>query len=199
MSIPVEISFHGMESTKALRDSIQQHADRLERFAADILSCRVVIEPIQKRHHHGNLYQVRIHLSLPGGHVEAGHTAPENHSHEDAYVAIRDAFDAARRQLEDLVRKQRGDVKQHALPDTGQIIALDRDRGMGAIITTDGREVIFYRNSVADDHFDRLTEGQVVRFTAVSDEEGLRASTVHAPAAVHHGRKDAGATFTSKD
>jgi len=199
MSIPLEISFHGMEPSEALRRNIRQHADHLARFADNILSCHVVIEAVQKRHHHGNLYLARIHVTLPGAHVDVGRARPEDKSHEDVYIAVRDAFNAARRQLEDFVRRRRGDVKQHSSPETGQIIAIDPDRGLGSIITADGREVTFHRNSVVDGDFERLVEGQVVRFTAVSDSEGMRASTVHAAAASHRHRQGAGIVNTSKD
>ncbi|MCW5773656.1 MAG: ribosome-associated translation inhibitor RaiA, partial [Rhodospirillaceae bacterium] len=68
-----------------------------------------------KSKHKGHLYQVRIHLNLPGGGEVAVHPSTAGHqSNQDAHVAIRHAFDAARRQIEDLAHRQRGDVKSHA-------------------------------------------------------------------------------------
>jgi len=113
MSIPVEVTFRDMEPSEALRQNIIEHTERLERFADDILSCDVVVEPSERRHQQGNRYSVRVHLMLHGATIDAGRTPTDDRSHEDAYVAVRDAFDAARRQVEDFVRIRRGDVKRH--------------------------------------------------------------------------------------
>ncbi|HEX7111759.1 MAG TPA: hypothetical protein VF216_04895, partial [Mizugakiibacter sp.] len=45
----------------------------------------------------GNLYKVRARLTLPGGEIAAGRTGPQDHGHEDPYVAVRDTFDVLRR------------------------------------------------------------------------------------------------------
>jgi len=71
----------------------------------------VVVEMPQRHKHQGKLHSVRIDLTVPGAELVANHT-----QHEDVYVAIRDAFDAMSRQLEDYARKQRGEVKTHAAP-----------------------------------------------------------------------------------
>ena len=115
MQIPLEIVFEGMAPSEAVRARIKREASRLERFHGRITSCRVVIELPNKRHHKGNLFFVRIHLTTPGGGDIMVRRGPkQHHAHEDAYVAVRDAFSAARRQLEDLARKQAGKVKTHA-------------------------------------------------------------------------------------
>jgi ribosomal subunit interface protein len=114
MQIPLEVVFEGMEPSEAVRARIRRESSRLERFHARITSCRVVIELPHKRHHQGNMFDVRIHITTPGGHDIVVRRSPTaNHAHEDAYVAIRDAFAAARRQLEDLARKLSGRVKTH--------------------------------------------------------------------------------------
>lgn len=117
MTIPLDITFRRMDTSDALRQHIEKHAEKLERFADRILSCDVVVETVEHRHQKGNRYNVHIHLTLPGTTLDAGRTKPENHAHEDPYVAVRDAFDAMRRRLEDFVRVQRGDVKRHSLPE----------------------------------------------------------------------------------
>lgn len=113
----IDITFHGMEGTEALRTDIQRHALKLEKFAGDINKCNVVLEPAEHRHHKGNRFMVRIRLTLPGGELDVGHLPSENTSHEDAYVAIRDAFRAMRRKLQDFRRRQQGKVKHHEPPD----------------------------------------------------------------------------------
>ncbi|MDX1434610.1 MAG: HPF/RaiA family ribosome-associated protein, partial [Gammaproteobacteria bacterium] len=97
----------------ALEGDIREHVAGLEKFCDHIIGCRVVIEQLHRQHHRGNLFNVRVELALPGQDVMAAHEHPYDHAHEDAYVAARDAFRAARRQLEDQVRRRRGDVKHH--------------------------------------------------------------------------------------
>jgi ribosome-associated translation inhibitor RaiA len=114
MQVPLEIVFEGMAPSEAVRARIRREASRLERFHNRITSCRVVIELPNKRHHKGNVFSVRVHLTTPGGGDIMVRRSPSQHqAHQDAYVAIRDAFSAARRQLEDFARKQDGRVKTH--------------------------------------------------------------------------------------
>ena len=88
--------------------TIRDKAGKLEEFFNHIMSCRVVVEVPHKHLHQGNQFNVRIDIGVPGSEIVV------NHDHaEDVYVALRDAFDAAKRQLEDYVRKIRGDIKTH--------------------------------------------------------------------------------------
>jgi ribosome-associated translation inhibitor RaiA len=179
MAIPVEITFHGLEATEALRVDILDHAHRLERFAPEILHCQVVIEPAEHRRHKGNRFTTRVRVTLPGAELNVGHTASGDQSHEDAYVAVRDAFRAIRRKLQDFRRERQGKVKKHEPPSEGRVQSLDHEAGYGVIATPDGREVEFHRNSVIGRDFAKVAVGDRVRFAEVPGEEGPRASTVH--------------------
>jgi len=108
MQVPLQVSFLGMEPSPAVEARIREKAAKLERFSTRIVGCRVTVEAPHRHHRHGKLYSVRIDLSVPGKEVSVSHTGPLNHAHEDVYVAIRDAFDAAGRQLQDHARKMRG-------------------------------------------------------------------------------------------
>jgi cold shock CspA family protein len=94
-------------------------------------------------------------------------------------VAIRDAFHAARRRLQDYLRIERGDIKAHEGPPHGKIVALVRDQDFGRIATPDGREVYFHRNSVLNADFDALEPGTPVWFDEERGDEGPQASSVH--------------------
>jgi ribosomal subunit interface protein len=100
MELPLQITYRHMESSEALTISVHEHLRKLDLFHDRILSCRVVIEAPHKHHHKGRLYHVSIEMKLPDGKLVASRAPERNHAHEDAYVAIRDAFDAMRRQLE---------------------------------------------------------------------------------------------------
>jgi cold shock CspA family protein len=95
------------------------------------------------------------------------------------FVSIRDAFDAARRQLQDHLRVERGKVKVHEGPPHGKIVELVRDQDFGRIETPDGREVYFHRNSVLNADFDKLETGAAVWFSEESGDRGPQATTVH--------------------
>jgi ribosomal subunit interface protein len=115
----MEITFRHMEPSPAVEARIHEKAEKLERFSAHLTSCRVVVEAPHEHKHQGKLFHVRIDLTVAGGElvVSRGHHH-QSHAHEDVYVALRDAFDVARRQLEEYSRQQRGDVKAHSRPQS---------------------------------------------------------------------------------
>jgi ribosomal subunit interface protein len=108
MQIPLQITTRGVEHSEALEAHIRDKAKKLDKFFDHIMSCRVVVEAPHKHHHQGKQFNVRIDIGVPGDEI-----AVNRDHHEDVYVALRDAFDAAQRQVEDYVRKIRGDVKMH--------------------------------------------------------------------------------------
>lgn len=111
MQIPVQITFRDMEPSPAIEERVRERAAKLERFFDRITSCRVVIEEPHLHQHKGKLFHVRIDITVPGNELVANRNPSNNHGHEDVYVAIRDAFNAAERQLEDHARKLRIRVK----------------------------------------------------------------------------------------
>ncbi len=149
------------------------------------MACRVVVETPHRRHHQGMLYHVRIDLTVPGGELALSREPAAHHAHEDVFVAIRDAFDAAVRQLEDYVRRRRAQIKRHEPQPCGRVSRLVPGEDHGFIETSDGREVYFHRNSVLGDGFDKLETGDDVRFTEEEGEKGPQASAVRAMAKRH--------------
>lgn len=107
----VQITFRGIPSSAAIEAKVRERAAKLERLYPRITSCRVAIETPHAHHHKGKLFHVRIDLTVPQHELVVSRDPAMNHAHEDVYVAIRDAFEAAERQLEDFARKQRGEVK----------------------------------------------------------------------------------------
>ena len=179
MQIPLQITFRNMEHSDAVEAKIREKAAKLEKFAEHMTSCRVIIEAPHQHHHQGQLFNVKIDITLPGKEIIADRHPDQHHAHEDAYVAIRDAFDAARRQLEDYVRQRRRDVKHHEVEPHGKIVQLFPAEDYGVIQTSDGREIYFHRNSILGADFDKLEEGARVHFTEEMGENGPQASTVH--------------------
>ena len=119
MQIPLQITFKGIPSSPAIEERVRLQAARLDRFYHRITRCHVVVEEPQHRRHKGNLFRLRIVLTVPGDEIVVNHDPGLDHSHEDMEVAIRDAFDAATRQIEDYARRRRHEVKTHATPARG--------------------------------------------------------------------------------
>lgn len=113
MQIPLQITFRGIPKSEAVEARIREKVDKLERFHSRIMSCRVAVEAEHQRHHQGNQYHIRIDITVPGKELVISREHHDNHAYEDIYVAIRDAFNAAARQLEDHARIRRGEVKSH--------------------------------------------------------------------------------------
>jgi len=111
MRLPLQITFRHMDPSPALEARIRRKAAELDQFCDRITSCRVVVECRHRHHQQGNLFEIHIDLNLPGSQLVAGRNHPINHAHEDAHAAVRDAFDAARRQLEDHLRAVRDEAK----------------------------------------------------------------------------------------
>ena len=187
MQAPLQITFRHMDSSEAVAARIRERAVELERFLDRIISCRVVVECRHPRRQHGNLFRLRIDLKVPGRAIAVGRDPAAHQAHEDIYVAIRDAFDAARRVLEDHVRERRREVKLHAVPDHGRIARLLPAQNCGFILSAEGNEIYFHRNSVTNGGFDKLAVGDGVRFVAQHSESaaGPQASTV-VPLGKHH-------------
>jgi ribosomal subunit interface protein len=114
MQVPVEVRFHNVMRSDAVEQAVRERAEKLEKFVPDIVSCRVTVECAHNSKRKGNTYGVRVDVRFPGVETVVSHGGGEDPAHEDVFVAVRDAFDAVRRQLEDRVRVRRGDVKLKA-------------------------------------------------------------------------------------
>jgi cold shock CspA family protein/ribosome-associated translation inhibitor RaiA len=181
MQIPLKIAFEGgLTASDALRTRIEREARKLEQFSDRITACRVAVIGRSGHHHQGDLFQVRIQIVMPGRKdVMVDRNPSADHAHEDPYVAVRDAFNAARRRLQDHERRFEGRTKSHEPPPHGRVARLFADEGYGFIETSDGREVYFHQNAVMNGGFDKLRPGAEVRFAEEEGERGPQASTVH--------------------
>lgn len=179
MKVPLRIHFHNLEPSDAIESNVRKHVERLERYCDEIISCRVTVEAPHKHHRHGNIYRVTIDVRTPGDESIASRAPGQRHAHEDVYVAIRDAFDAVLRQLQDHQLQKRGQVKFHDTPPHGKITELYPADDYGTITDSVGRKIYFHRNSVLNADFDSLTIDSEVRFVEEAGEKGPQASSVY--------------------
>jgi ribosome-associated translation inhibitor RaiA/cold shock CspA family protein len=202
METPLQITFRNMPPSAAIEDTIREKAAKLDSYYDRIMGCRVVVEAPHRHHHKGKAYLVRIDLTVPGGELVvnrarnrlnaaklrdpelAGNDLTESHepskhaAHQDIYVAIRDAFDSARRKLQDYARKRRGEVKVHEPAALARVIKIFPEEDYGFLETPDGRQIYFHRNSVLEPGFDHLEIGIEVHFTDEIGDKGPQATTV---------------------
>ena len=186
MQLPLQITFHNTPRSPEIEDMVREAATRLDNFAERIMSCRAVIDVPHKHHEHGNMYQVRLDIKVPGGEIAVTREPAEHVAFRDLPTAIGHAFDAAVRQLEDVVRKQRIAVKHHEPLPHARVARLFHEAGYGFLQTPDGREVYFHANSVLTPTFDTLEIGTEVTFVEELGDKGPQASTIHAVGRRHH-------------
>jgi len=180
MQLPLEITYRNVEAKENIDDLIREKAAKLERYCDHITSCRVAVE---KRHEHqrsGQPFRVRIELNVPPGHkVIAQRESTEGELHTELATIIRNAFDAARRQLEKVSAQQRGEVKQHEHQEVNALVEkIFPNEDYGFLRTIDNRSIYFHRNSVLRGDFDRLKLGTGVRFMERPGENGPQASSI---------------------
>ena len=117
--LPLQVTFRNLDHSDAVEARIREKLDKLCQFHPTVMSCRVAVEQLHRHHQQGNHFHIRIDLKVPGHELVAGREPDLNHAYADIYVAIRDAFDALKRQLEDLVRQQQDKVKAPVAPVIG--------------------------------------------------------------------------------
>jgi ribosome-associated translation inhibitor RaiA len=122
MAQSLQLTFRNMSSSEPLSQAVRARAQWLETFHPELSGCRVALEFPHRHKKHGRPFSVHIRLALPGEDVTVSHetvlhpVAPlpsdadvAEGDHRDVITAINDAFDVARRRLEDAARKRRGD------------------------------------------------------------------------------------------
>ena len=196
MQLTPTITFRGIDPSAALEAEIRTRIGKLETYYRPIIGCHVLVELAERHHESGNRYHVRLDVTVPGEEIVVAHEAGLHATAQDvdaekatkdtepdperkhARVAVREAFDIARRRLQDYGRRQRGTVKAPARQPRGRVAQLFPIDEYGYIEAEDGHEVYFQKSSVLKNAFDRLIVGSTVSFVEESGEKGPQASTV---------------------
>lgn len=179
MQSPLKIAFHNMDPNPAIETAIRDRFDKLERLYDRMTACRVSVEALHRQHRTGNVFEVHIDMVLPGAELAVSRQpkkAKEKYADPDVQTSIRDAFAAAERQLKAYKQQQRGDVKQHDFEVQGQITQLADDHGF--LLTNTGGLLYFHRNSVMNDGFGDLRQGDRVLYVEEMGDTGPLASKV---------------------
>ncbi|MDE2134008.1 MAG: host attachment protein [Alphaproteobacteria bacterium] len=112
VSLPVSVVFRNMEASPAVHATALKYVAKLDRKFGRIVKCRVTVEAPHRHHRKGRLFRANVDLVLPGREITTKRSGESNHAHEDVNVALRDAFDAATRQLQDYFKRKQGSAPQ---------------------------------------------------------------------------------------
>ncbi|MBE9043221.1 HPF/RaiA family ribosome-associated protein [Pleurocapsales cyanobacterium LEGE 10410] len=181
MKITPEITYRNLERTPAIDNLIQEKIAKLEQFCDYMNSCRIVVEKDKDSPISGSPYRVSIDITIPHSREIAVVENPDTgKQYTPLETVIRDAFEAARRQIVSISTEQQGERKVHPEQETTAIVVkLFAEQGYGFIKQVDtGKEVYFHRNSVTNNDFDRIKVGTGVRFKETMGEMGPQATTV---------------------
>jgi ribosome-associated translation inhibitor RaiA len=173
MQLPLQITYRDLPHSEALDTRIREKAAKLEEFHHHIISCRVTVEEQQRHSLRGNQFCVRLDIKVPQHEI-----AITRDHHEDVYVALRDAFAAAYRKLEDTVRMQRRQVKVHDATVSGVVARLFPQERYGFIQGPQGNEYYFSPENVVEPSFEQLEVGMTVQFIEGVADEGRQAKRI---------------------
>ena len=177
--IPLQIQYRNFPESEAVSAAIWEAVADLEKVDDHIISCHVTISCPHRKQNKGRIYHAQVRLHLAGADIVINREPEQDHAHEDIYIAVRDAFLAAKRRVDEYVRIQRGHVKAAAGPAHAKIEKLFPIDEYGFLLTPDGREIYFHKNSVVGADFENLNIGQEVRYREEMGNKGPQASSLN--------------------
>ena len=114
MSFPIQITFRHMLPSRMFEKRIRELAQRLEKFSTRITSCHVVVEKPHQSRAQGGLFDVHVSLCVPGNIIVVRRSHSADPEHSNAWIALRDAFNAVKRSLQDYEKVTRSTTKARA-------------------------------------------------------------------------------------
>lgn len=180
---PVDITFKKIESSEAVKRRVMQEALKLEKIFNRIQHCGVVISLPHRAHQQGKIFHINLALHVPGKVLVVNQEPEYNHAHEDAFVAIRDAFRSMENELKTFVYKRkdqqlRSVIHTHRKQKRGVIENINTLDRHGFILGEDRVGYYFHANSVLNEDFNKLQKGDIVRFADEQGEKGPQASSL---------------------
>lgn len=116
MQVSPEITFRNIGSSDALREAIESRIEKLEHYSGRLMACRVAFERSNNTKRNGDHYHCRVDITVPGREIVVDRDPADKEDHADPYIAIRDAFDAAERQLKEVNRQRHPGVHGEGRP-----------------------------------------------------------------------------------
>jgi nucleotide-binding universal stress UspA family protein/cold shock CspA family protein len=178
--LPFEVAWRNVRPSRRIERQIVRAVESLEPLVPDAFRCDVVVEQRNPRHRLGNLYQVRLELSRPGGRVNVSRTPPEHSENETLVTAVGEAFQKLRRQVLALHQVEGGKVKRHEVQPRGVVTDLFPDHGF--LRGDDGGVVYFHRNAVLEEGWETLEVGTRVEYRMEEGDLGPQAASLRVTA-----------------
>jgi len=112
-----EISYPDFEPLERIKVTIKKQLEKLERLFQGIINCHVFV---RSPHSHSKkpIFHIQIHLEIPGYDLYINREAQKDYAHQDINIAIRDAFNALKRQLRE---RRKTMIKHHPGPTTKKL------------------------------------------------------------------------------
>lgn len=101
MNAQLDLTFHGMEPSEAIKDRVQERVERLDHFERRISKCRVVVDSPHQSARKGRLYRVHLDVHVPGAVLAVHRGEGDRPGHDTIEEALDDAFNAGERLLRD--------------------------------------------------------------------------------------------------
>jgi ribosome-associated translation inhibitor RaiA len=190
MQVPLEISFHNLDSSEWVEREIRARVDDLERIYSRLTSCRVHVDQ-RARNESGKIPPVvRIELGIPGRRDLAVTHEPDHLQRKfqspDIQNAINEAFRIAERRLREL-KERREDRSQQPPHEAereflGQVAEMHPDRDHGFLINNTGSLLYFHRSSMLNGDFDDLVRGDDLHYVEEIGDTGPIATKVRVKA-----------------
>lgn len=181
MQIPPEIGYHNVDKSDFIDAQIREHIDKLDRLFDRLITVRARVEAVSRQHRTGNLYTIHIEIGVPGKDLvvsQEPHHPGDKYHNADLRTAVRDAFAAAERQLIEYKRQLNGGVKPHETEFLGQVTQIDPANDHGFLLTKEGTQLYFHRNSLITGDFDKLKRGDSVHYVEAMGDTGPTAKKV---------------------
>ena len=168
MERPLQVSYKALERSEFLDRLIGERADKLDRYHPNVIGCRVLVEVPHRGSESGKTpIGISVEVEVAGCNAVVGRSETERREAKNDHSAVvNHAFDAVQRQLEDLSRTRRDQVRHSdGALQTGQVVRLFKEAGYGFIEMKGSPDLHFTRTEVANGGFDDLDVGVMVQVT----------------------------------
>ncbi|MBF0387492.1 MAG: HPF/RaiA family ribosome-associated protein [Candidatus Omnitrophica bacterium] len=113
MEVPLELVLRNVENQKEIEAVVYEKLEKLEQVCDHVISCRVLVEQNPTHQHAKFSYHIRIDVRVPPHHEIVVKRDSGRNVHENLSTILREAFIATRRQVEQIVERQKLHVKAH--------------------------------------------------------------------------------------
>lgn len=178
MQKPPTIIYRNTDRSGVIDGVVYGQVEKLESICDQIIDRKVVIETMEVPGRDHPLVQVDVEISVPGKKETLTYKPRESHAHEDIFIALNDVFDDMQRQLQEYMQHTESKTRKSKALMTGVVCEIFPEMNYGKIMTSDGHEVYFHRDSVEGDTFTTLKPDSVVQFKEITGLLGRQASMV---------------------